>query len=167
MILVITLLASLFFIFQKKDAAKIINKVNNTVTFKLLYGIKLKHSYYIPKDFEYNKTLKNELDVVKEQKLSSLKAFFTIKPKKDFTKTRTIWLLPLDHIKTIKTKRFDLDKPFFLTRGISENNANKSIKLFKNHKKTFNECYKELKKVYIGNEFNKDFYREAIPKLIY
>ncbi|QBQ07721.1 hypothetical protein SGLAD_v1c05220 [Spiroplasma gladiatoris] len=167
MTLIIIGIFSLSFLLNKKTNNKesIVEK-NEFVTFKLIYDIKLENESYIPKKFVYSKTLTNETKILKENHLQFVFLYFTIKEKSDFVKTRIIWLLPKDNIKTIKTLRKNLKEKFFQDKGITESVSKKTVKILKNIKKSFDECYKELGPIYSKGEYNIAFYKEAIPKLI-
>ncbi|AHI52929.1 hypothetical protein [Spiroplasma culicicola] len=142
--------------------------IDNQIHFKIQYDINIKNKKLIPESFEYTHELRDqkEEDIIKEQGLTTIYYFFSIVKQKDFNDKRTIVLYPKENIEVIKTSRFEVDQSFFLARGVSENNAKKSTLIFNDRQKSYSQCLKELKRIYVGSEFNLAFYSQAIPKLI-
>ncbi|AUB31667.1 hypothetical protein [Spiroplasma floricola] len=169
-ILIFSLLigASLFFIANTSFESNSIHKTtyDNYVYFKVKFDITLLDKEILPVKLKNNNNTNKTKDFLKENKLTYLENLFEIENNKNLKKNNTILFYPKDTIEVLRISRFEVKKEFFTSRSISETLAEKSVDIFLDTKNSFEECMTKLQEIYKGT-FNAEFYKKALPKLIY
>lgn len=165
-ILILLLIAFCIFLFTRNNSTATINKIDNKITLKVKYNIQLKDKNLMPDYIENIKDAKDEYDLLKKNKLLHLYDIFYVESNKDYKSKKIINLLPKEHIQTIKVSRFKTTVGFFETRGISTNVSNKTVKIFTDYSLSFEMCLTKLKKIYVGSDYNRQFFKEALWRLV-
>ncbi|ARU91560.1 hypothetical protein SCLARK_00953 [Spiroplasma clarkii] len=165
--ILVTLTTILWLMLNKSQVQPVNIKNDQYVTFKIKFDIKLKDPNLVPQPILYQGQLTTEKKFLKSQKLSYLYKWFDVSVLKNFQTTKVIELYPDEEVEIAKTSRYKVDVDFFLSRGISLNNSKKTVAILANSDEDLETCFEKLKKIYIGNEYNKDFFMFGLPKLIY
>ncbi|WP_339020225.1 hypothetical protein [Spiroplasma endosymbiont of Atherix ibis] len=66
-------------------------------------------------------------------------------------KNNTILFYPKPNVDVLRISRFEVQKDFFTSRGISENVAEKSVDIFLNTKNSYEQCMIKLQEIYKGS----------------
>lgn len=166
--IILVILMTLLIMFLKNNNIKSSSlKYNDVVTFKVQYDISLKDDNILPDDIVINNELTTEENFIQKNQLFYLFDYFKIINSDNFKQEKIITLLPKENVELIRISRFLVNDIFFTSRGVSINNAKKSVLIFLDTNKTYAMCMKELKKIYVGNDFNRIFFNEAIPRLLF
>ncbi|AUM62699.1 hypothetical protein [Spiroplasma monobiae] len=169
-ILLFSLLIGLTILFianiTNHDEIKVEEVDQNYIYFKVKYDIQLENKTLLPVKIKNDIGTNNSKELLETSGFQYLETLFDIESNTNLNKSNTIYFYPKEHIEVVRTSRFDVDIDFFLVRGVSENVSIKSVDIFNDQKKSYEDCMNELKNIYKGT-FNAEFYSKAIPKLIY
>ncbi len=152
---------------KQSEKIEIIEKNESYIYLKVKYNISLEDENILPVKIKNDLNINESKEFLELSNLDYLSNLFEIDVNNNLQKNNTIMFYPKDHIKVIKTSRFEVDSDFFYTRGVSENVSKKSSKILLDIDNSYDDCMKQLKKIYVGSNFNTQFYAKAIPKLIY
>ncbi|WP_338984312.1 hypothetical protein [Spiroplasma endosymbiont of Diplazon laetatorius] len=160
--------ASILFIanINVREQSVIENVNENYIYFKVKYDITLENPDLLPSKIKNDKEANDYKELLENNNLEYLESLFDIEPNNNLKKNNTVLFYPKEDIEVVRTSRFEVDQDFFTTRGVSETVSKKSVDIFLDPNKTYDECMEELKVTYKGT-FNVEFYNKAIPKLIY
>ncbi|AGR42169.1 hypothetical protein [Spiroplasma diminutum] len=139
----------------------------NYVHFKVKYQIKLEDQTILPSKVKNKNDSMTSEELIKNNNLNYLNNLFDIENNSNLKKNNTIHFYPNDNVEVVRISRFEVDQEFFTSRSVSEGVAKKTVDILLEQENTYDECMEKLKKIYVGNTFNVDFYNKALPKLIY
>lgn len=163
---IMLLLGGLYLVLRPNPTEFVNVRDDQIVSFNILYDIDVQDKTLIPAPVFVHENLDEENAFLEKHKLNAVLNYFDLEAKPNFSLTKIIWLYPKNFVALNKISRYKVTKTFFTKRGVSENNAKKTVAIFSQTSDSYSECLKKLERIYKGSEFNQDFLKRGIPNLI-